>query len=271
MPGRFPALIGLTLMSCYPAASLEKEAGFDTAGVVADSGDDTAAGDGGGSGDSGSDGGPGGGSEGGGSGGSGGSDGDSSGGSDGGGDGGPVGEAPTCVIDRPSAGGSDPFTRDIRLRGVASDTEDGDLSAVMSWSSDLQGSLGVGADLSVEPTVSGVHTITCSVEDSDGNVGSDAVQFTVVSPLIEITSPDDGDTRDEGDRVRLRCDAEDLEDGQLSGSAVAWTSSRDGTIDDGCSIDTRDLSRGDHVLTATATDSDGNTASDSVEITIERD
>ncbi len=267
-----PALLTLLLGACYPSIPLEKDPGFgvDTGAVTGDEGgtdvtDDTAAGGDGGGAD-GADGAGDGGADGAG-------DGGSDGGTDGGGadGGGPVGAAPTCTISRPSDGDADDYTEGIELRGAAADDEDGDLSASIAWTSDLEGALGTGDRVDVTPTVSGTHTITCAVTDSDGNTATDSVQYTVISPLVEVTRPDDGDTFDEGDRVRLRCDASDLEDGDLDGNSVVWTSDRDGTIDTSCEVDTRQLSRGDHVLTVTATDSDGNTASDSIEITIQRD
>ncbi|HEX5589651.1 MAG TPA: hypothetical protein VFX65_05125 [Candidatus Limnocylindrales bacterium] len=57
--------------------------------------------------------------------------------------------------------------------------------------------------------------------------------------------------------VRLDASAFDLEDRTLPGDAIRWSSSIDGELGDGAELSTRTLSPGRHVITATATDSDG--------------
>lgn len=53
----------------------------------------------------------------------------------------------------------------------------------------------------------------------------------------------------------------DLEDGPLADSAATWSSSQDGALGSGNTIDVAHLSRGEHMLTFTVVDSDGNESS----------
>lgn len=61
------------------------------------------------------------------------------------------------------------FTGDnINFSGTATDAEEGNLSASLSWSSDLDGNIGTGASFSTTSLSAGTHTITASVMDNDG-------------------------------------------------------------------------------------------------------
>jgi len=66
-----------------------------------------------------------------------------------------------------------------------------------------------------------------------------------------------------GDVTVLEGSAYDPEDGILEESALAWTSSLDGGLGTG-SIVLASLSPGQHIITLTATDSDGNVTTDSL-------
>ena len=66
----------------------------------------------------------------------------------------------------------------VTFTGTVNDSEDGDLSANLVWSSDRDGVLGTGASIST--TLSkGWHTITASVTDSGGLSGSDQISIRV--------------------------------------------------------------------------------------------
>ena len=60
----------------------------------------------------------------------------------------------------------------------------------------------------------------------------------------------------------------DTEDGNLTGASLVWTSSIDGEIGTGSYFTINILSEGTHIITLTATDSQGATGSDSVQIKI---
>ena len=149
----------------------------------------------------------------------------------------------------------------LNLQASASDAEDGDLSAQVTWSSSLDGALSNPTTLSA-----GTHTLTATVKDSAGVTDSDTVvvSVTVVNsgPVISILAPTDGSSVEEGSSLLLSAEASDEEDGDLS-QEVVWTSSLDGEI-----ADVTTLSAGDHLITATVTDSQGVVASDEVFLTV---
>lgn len=111
---------------------------------------------------------------------------------------------------------------------------------------------------------------------SDGLNSSHAFSelFTVVdnAPTITIDEPVDGQHFSAGQPVFLLASAVDTEGGALTGSSIVWTSSLDGHLGTGEEVvlTAADLAEGRHTVTATATDSAGNTASDSVTIDIFR-
>ena len=63
--------------------------------------------------------------------------------------------------------------------GDATDAEDGDLTASLAWTSDLDDAIGSGGSFTTSGLSVGSHTITASVTDSGGASGSDSVQITV--------------------------------------------------------------------------------------------
>lgn len=109
---------------------------------------------------------------------------------------------------------------------------------------------------------------------SDGVQFSDATSapFTVARKRPQdllIVSPGLDSTVAAGAQVRLEGSAFDADDGVLLGQAIAWHSDRDGPLGRGIMLRTSALSVGRHRLTMTATDSDGNAASASVDLRVE--
>jgi len=88
------------------------------------------------------------------------------------------------------------------------------------------------------------------------------------APTVSIISPDDGSTFSSGDMIIFEGEAEDPQDGILSGSDLVWTSDKDGQIGTGSSLDASGLSVNQHIITLTASDSHGNTGSDIITITV---
>ncbi|HSF94835.1 MAG TPA: Ig-like domain-containing protein, partial [Thermohalobaculum sp.] len=93
----------------------------------------------------------------------------------------PTNTAPSASITAPGDGSSfDPGVM-VTFNGTASDTEDGDLSTSLSWSSDLNGPIGSGSTASSSILSEGTHVITASVTDSGGLSGTDTITVTIGS------------------------------------------------------------------------------------------
>ena len=180
-----------------------------------------------------------------------------------------IGHAPDIMIQSPADGTMTIEGMTVTLVGSAYDVEDGDLSASISWSSSLSGSLGKGTPLDVQ-FAPGVQTITASITDSSGNTKSQSVQVEVfpnAPPMVVITSPLPGSVVLEGSPVIFVGDATDAEDGNLS-TAIAWNSNLDGALGSGAFME-HQLSVGIHTITATVTDNLGKSSSASVTMTVE--
>ena len=99
----------------------------------------------------------------------------------------PVNNAPTVSITSPADGSTFDSGTTINFAGSASDTEDGDLTASLVWTSDKDGQIGTGGSFST--TLSdGTHTITAQVTDSGGATASSSISITVGNPPAEATT-----------------------------------------------------------------------------------
>ncbi len=100
--------------------------------------------------------------------------------------------APTVVITSPASGLAIHEGTPVGLVGTATDPQDGTLGdAALAWSSSIDGALGTGSSLEVASPSVGVHTITLTATDSDGNTGN-----TSVSLLVEELAFIDGTVSD---------------------------------------------------------------------------
>jgi hypothetical protein len=158
----------------------------------------------------------------------------------------------------------------LQLTVSAIDPDDGNLSSVAIWSSNLDGVIATGASVSVNSLSVGLHAITCTVTDSHGANGFDQTIVSALvntAPTVAITSPIDGSTVDQGVSVDLVATATDLEHGDLT-AGVAWTSDVDGALGTGGLVSVTTLSVGTHLLTATSTDPLSVTGTDQVSLTV---
>jgi subtilisin family serine protease len=89
--------------------------------------------------------------------------------------------APTVAISSPTSGGSFTAGAAITFTGTATDTQDGSLTASMTWSSSLQGTIGTGATFTRTDLIAGTHVITARATDSGSLQGSASVTITVTS------------------------------------------------------------------------------------------
>ena len=92
---------------------------------------------------------------------------------------------------------------------------------------------------------------------------------TACAPQVTITEPEDGAAFEEGATIVFKCEATDREDGVLSGESVVWyADSEDTILGTGTEMETEAISRGEHTIIVTATDSDGKVGTDEITITI---
>ena len=164
-----------------------------------------------------------------------------------------VGCAPVVAITSPADGSVFNSGTEILFQASAIDSVDGDISASIIWTSDIQAGSGTGANLSTTALIDGVHIITASATGSAGIAGTDSITITVSNtpPMVSITSPDDGSTFVLGATINFTGMADDAEDGDISASIV-WTSDlHPGASAKGASFSTNLLIEGVHTITAT--------------------
>ena len=125
-------------------------------------------------------------------------------------------------------------------------------------------------------------TVYLQVVDTDRTKGNgqtssvDIYQIQVMSsgaagdmpPSVSITEPVSNEVVEEGELVVFSASANDDEDGDVSGN-IGWSSSRDGNLGQGATLQTSTLSLGVHQVTALVTDSAGNSGSANVTVTVE--
>lgn len=90
----------------------------------------------------------------------------------------PRNRPPVVTISSPAEGATFGSGATILFEGKAADREDGDLTAGLSWISNIDGVIGSGGSFS-RSLSDGNHTITAAVSDSGGKTGSDSVSITV--------------------------------------------------------------------------------------------
>ncbi len=182
---------------------------------------------------------------------------------------------PDVSLDSPVDGATYTEGDNITFTGTASDPEDGDISAAISWSSNLDGHLGIGANISTSSLTPGSHVITASVMDNGGVSDTEAIDITVeqiavnIPPTVSINTPLNGATYTEGDNITFTGSANDPEDGDIS-AAISWSSNLDGHLGIGANISTSSLTPGPHVITTIVTDNGGISDTEAINITVEQ-
>ncbi|MEM6928386.1 MAG: lamin tail domain-containing protein, partial [Myxococcota bacterium] len=126
----------------------------------------------------------------------------------------------------------------------------------------------------------GPHTLRLVAIDSDGLEAEDAIDWTLqgafAPPTVIITAPVPGVTVARGEEITFRGEATDNNTAP-NDLVFAWSSSVDGALDGAISGEGQSvlfdssLTDGVHTITLEATDVDGLTGSDAVEVTVSRD
>ena len=105
---------------------------------------------------------------------------------------------------------------------------------------------------------------------SDDSTGEGETTDTGIgaSPQVQINHPGDGEVRQVNVNIPLIGVADDAEDGPLSGAALVWNSDLEGDVATGGKAGWIPTSLGVHILVLTATDLDGNTGMDAIQIEV---
>jgi PKD repeat protein/uncharacterized protein YjiK len=121
---------------------------------------------------------------------------------------------PAVTITAPADGSSFVEGDPITFTGTASDSEDGDLTASLTWSSSRDGTIGSGGVFSTSTLSPGAHTITASVTDSGDLQGFNVVTVTInVEGLntLEVRVAASSDDAEEEDSGAVSLTSSDLE------------------------------------------------------------
>ena len=154
-------------------------------------------------------------------------------------------QPPTASISAPANGASFTVGDNISFTGTGTDPEDGDVTASLTWESDLDGAIGTGGSFSTTALSEGTHAITATATDNGSLTGDDTISITVAAvgntpPTASISAPADGASFTVGDNISFTGTGTDPEDGDVTAS-LTWESDLDGAIGTGGSFSTTAL------------------------------
>ncbi|MEE4357607.1 MAG: hypothetical protein V2I97_14170 [Desulfococcaceae bacterium] len=131
-------------------------------------------------------------------------------------------------------------------------------------------SLGTGNTVTVNDLLQGAHAITLTAFNETGVLAKDAITLYIGNspPQAKIISPRTGAQYYNGNTIVFNGIGEDTEDGRISGEKLLWTSNINGRIGTGSNLTTDSLTRGEHIITLTATDRAGLSSDDAIRITV---
>ena len=131
------------------------------------------------------------------------------------------------------------------------------------------------APSSIDPTAVSLWIVDRGVDNDEDPTENDGRVYEMslpsgsenAVPSVTISAPQDGVVAIEGDAIPFAGSADDAEDGDLTSSLV-WVSDRDGNLGSGGSFSVSTLSVDTHVITASATDTDGAVGSAEISLTV---
>lgn len=166
-------------------------------------------------------------------------------------------------------------TSEQQFCATVTDNNDTGLAASVQWTSDKLGVLGSGECLNVLLGYGNAQTITASVGDSDGNIGTKSQivipGFGSSKPIVLIDDPGNSTTFNSGAIIDFSgrafecCGSTKLYNDIRH--AIVWESDVDGYLGDGSDISTS-LSVGQHFVRARVTDAKGRKDITAVKVTI---
>jgi thermitase len=182
---------------------------------------------------------------------------------------------PLLTITAPANNSAFAVGTNITFTGIASDIQDGNVSANIEWRSNINGNLGTGASVSTNSLTIGAHMITARVTDSGGLTSARTIRVFITNaggalpPELTILSPANGATFTQGTTVGVLGNAAIRTNGDIS-DYIQWSSNLDGAlVSNSSSFGITTLSVGTHIITATVTDANtGLTATATVTIVI---
>lgn len=181
-------------------------------------------------------------------------------------------QAPAATISSPSDASTIASGIAVTFTGTGLDAEDGQLTGEsLSWSSSLDGALGTGASVLRSDLSIGAHVVSLTAADSEGATDIAQVAITIIDgpPIVQISQPSIDTVAKVGEVVVFMGSATDQVDGAIPGDSLFWASSLDGALGSGDSIATSSLSLGNHLITLTATDSEGQAGVASVSVSVQ--
>lgn len=159
----------------------------------------------------------------------------------------------------------------ISFKGDGTDPEDGILSgSSLKWASSINGDIGTGNSFSLSNLSIGSHLITLTGTDSMGMTNRVSIRITVnpAPPVAYIDTPAEGEVFFYRQPIEFSGSGNDLQDGQLGGSSLVWTSSLNGIIGDRNQFTYSNLSSGTHTIILTVINSYGLQDTEQINITI---
>ncbi len=181
---------------------------------------------------------------------------------------------PSCVVALPINGSNFFYGDNIVLTGNGTDPQDGTLTGgSLRWVSDADGLIGTGSSVSTNALSAGYQTIMLTATDHDGFSCNSTTNFYIEPPHPPVASiyyPFNNNHFLNGTVVTFKANATDYEEGTLGNNRVAWSSSLNGSLGTGKTISIGNLTTGNHLISATVTDTTGLATTATIQIIIDQ-
>ncbi len=179
---------------------------------------------------------------------------------------------PSIQITAPATGSSFPFAVETTFSASAKDSDGA--APTVSWTSDVDGALGTGLNITKSFTSPGIRKITATATDDQGAQVSTSISINPFNakPKVFITTPSAGDV------IWANSTQVDFSSSSISGDGLlgglpcadlTWTSSNSSdTLGTGCSFTTVFTTVGSRLIALTGVDAFGSSASAYVSVVV---